>query len=72
MAEEMKETAGAAQSQAMELSDFEKLLNDEFKPKSEEASQAVQGAVKTLLSQAMENVALIQNDSIATIEGIIA
>ena len=46
MAEEMKETAGAAQSQAMELSDFEKLLNDEFKPKSEEASQAVQGAVK--------------------------
>ena len=56
MAEEKKElsTAGSLDA-SMEFSDFEKLLNEEFKPKSEEANQAVQGAVKTLLSQAMEN-----------------
>lgn len=72
MAEEMKDAAEAAQSQTMEMSDFEKLLNDEFKPKSEEAGQAVQGAVRTLLCQAMENVALIKSDAVSTIEGIIA
>lgn len=72
MAEEKKDVSISAESQMMEFSDFEKLLNEEFKPKSEEAGKAVQGAVKTLLTQAMENVSLIKNDSITTIEGIIA
>ncbi|MCR5084846.1 MAG: type VI secretion system contractile sheath large subunit [Succinivibrionaceae bacterium] len=56
----------------LELSDFEKLLNEEFKPKSEEASTAVQGAVKTLVSQALENASLVSGNAIKTIEGIIA
>ena len=73
MAEEKKElsTAGSLDA-SMEFSDFEKLLNEEFKPKSEEANQAVQGAVKTLLSQAMENANLIKGDVLNTVEGIIA
>ncbi|MDR0556813.1 MAG: type VI secretion system contractile sheath large subunit [Treponema sp.] len=58
--------------ETLELSDFESLLNHEFKPKSEEATSAVQGAVKTLVSQALENAALISNDTVKTIEGIIA
>ena len=73
MAEDKKElsTAGSLDA-SMEFSDFEKLLNEEFKPKSEEANQAVQGAVKTLLSQAMENANLIKGDVLNTVEGIIA
>ncbi|MDR2796526.1 MAG: type VI secretion system contractile sheath large subunit [Spirochaetaceae bacterium] len=58
--------------ETLEMSDFEALLNQEFKPKSEEATTAVQGAVKTLVNQAVENAALISNDTVKTIEGIIA
>lgn len=72
MSEEMKETAAESKQESISLSDFEQLLNKEFKPKSEEANIAVQGAVKTLISQAMENVALVKDDVITTIEGIIA
>lgn len=42
MAEELREQAGAgAAAASMELSDFDKLINEEFKPKSEEADRAV-------------------------------
>jgi type VI secretion system protein ImpC len=58
--------------ETLEMSDFENLLNQEFKPKSEEATSAVQGAVKTLVTQALENASLISNDTVKTIEGIIA
>ncbi|MGN1281792.1 MAG: type VI secretion system contractile sheath large subunit [Succinivibrio sp.] len=56
----------------MEVSDFEQLLNKEFKPKSEEADSAVKGAVKTLVQQALQNASLISDNSIKTIEGMIA
>lgn len=59
-------------AETLEMSDFEKLLNQEFKPKSEEANAAVQNAVKTLVGQALENAALVSDNSIKTIEGIIA
>ena len=59
-------------AETLEMSDFEKLLSQEFKPKTEEANTAVQGAVKTLVGQALENANLVSNDSIKTIEGIIA
>ena len=59
-------------AETLEMSDFEKLLSQEFKPKTEEASTAVQGAVKTLVGQALENANLVSTDSIKTIEGIIA
>jgi type VI secretion system protein ImpC len=58
--------------ETLEMSDFENLLNQEFKPKSEEATSAVQGAVKTLVTQALEHASLISNDTVKTIEGIIA
>ncbi len=59
-------------AETLEMSDFEKLLNQEFKPKSQEANAAVQTAVKTLVGQALENTALVSDNSIKTIEGIIA
>lgn len=62
----------APEFQTVEVSDFEKLLQQEFKPKSEEANVAVQKAVKTLVEQALENSVLVSNNSIKTIEGIIA
>jgi type VI secretion system protein ImpC len=59
-------------SENIELSDFEKLVNQEFKPQSDETQKSIQGAVKTLLGQALENVALVSGDTISTIQGIIA
>ncbi|MDR2096674.1 MAG: type VI secretion system contractile sheath large subunit [Treponema sp.] len=62
----------ALNAETLEMSEFEMLLNQEFKPKSEEAGSAVQGAVKTLVTQALENASLVSGDSLKTIEGIIA
>jgi type VI secretion system protein ImpC len=59
-------------AETIEMSDFEKLLGQEFKPKSDEANSAVQGAVKTLVAQALENTALVSNDAVKTIELIIS
>ncbi|MBO6259016.1 MAG: type VI secretion system contractile sheath large subunit [Succinivibrio sp.] len=59
-------------SESMEMSDFDKLLNQEFKPKSEEANQAVKGAVQTLVTQALQNATLISDNAVKTIEGIIS
>ena len=61
----------SAQS-TLEVNDFEALLNKEFKPKSEEANTAVKSAVNILVQQALQNASLISNDSIKTIEGMIA
>lgn len=65
------QVSAVSNEQPMELSEFEKLLSQEFKPKSEAANQAVQGAVKTLVSEALEHANLVSSDAVKTIEGII-
>ena len=55
MSEQLQQQQVAQNANTMELSDFDKLLNQEFKPKSEEADQAVKGAVRTLVGQALEH-----------------
>ena len=40
----------------MEASEFESLLQKEFKPKSDQAKQAVQNAVQTLAAQALQKL----------------
>lgn len=65
------QASAVSNEQPMELSEFEKLLSQEFKPKSEAANQAVQGAVKTLVSEALEHANLVSSDAVKTIEGII-
>lgn len=52
--------------------DFANLLQKEFRPKSDTAKTAVEEAVKTLAEQALANTALVSDDALRTIEGIIA
>src|SRR6267143_212328 len=57
---------------AAELDEFSALLKREFKPKSEEANEAVQRAVRTLAQQALLDPSLVSDDAVRTIEKIIA
>ena len=69
------ETNTAVQPQtgaAAELGDFGALLNKEFRPKSEQAQEAIQTAVKTLAAQALESAVVVSNDVVNTINAIIA
>lgn len=59
-------------TETLEVSDFEKLLSQEFKPKTEEVNSAVHNAVNTLVAQALEHTTLVSDNAIKTIEGIIA
>jgi type VI secretion system protein ImpC len=62
----------SAEAQTIEISEFEGLLQKEFKPKTDRAREAVQAAVQTLAAQALQQTALISDDAIRTIELIIA
>ena len=64
--------APAAGAVTQEMNDFASLLAREFKPKSDAARSAVEGAVQTLAQQALSNTQLISGDSLKTIDGMIA
>ncbi len=53
-------------------SEFESLLQKEFRPKSDQAKTAVEQAVKTLAEQALANTDLISDDALRSIESIVA
>src|SRR5499426_1379780 len=57
---------------ATEVSDFDSLLRKEFKPKTDEAKEAVERAVRTLAEQALSQTKLISADVVKSIEAIIA
>ena len=57
---------------AVEASDFASLLKKEFKPKTDEAKEAVEQAVRTLAEQALSQTTLIGSDVVKSIEAIIA
>ena len=59
-------------SEGMELSDFESLLQKEFKPKSERSREAVEDAVKTLAEQLLKDTVVVSDDVISTIQAMIA
>src|SRR5882672_2955384 len=56
----------------VETTDFDSLLRKEFKPKTDEAKEAVERAVRTLAEQALSQTTLISSDVVASIEAIIA
>ena len=56
----------------IETDGFSSLLKKEFKPKTDQAREAVENAVKTLAQQALENTVTMSSDAYATIQGIIA
>src|SRR3546814_910016 len=66
------EAQSPEQAVAVETGDFAALLNQEFKPKSDRARDAVEGAVRTLAEQALAHTGLVTDDSIRSIEAIVA
>ncbi len=56
----------------LEYDEFEKLLNKEFRPKTDEAKSAVQQAVKTLALQALDQTKLIGDDVVESIQAMVA
>ncbi|MEM7236940.1 MAG: type VI secretion system contractile sheath large subunit [Pseudomonadota bacterium] len=72
MAETENQVAEAEGAEAFGTSEFSSLLQKEFRPKSDQAKSAVEEAVKTLAQQALDNQALISDDALRSIEGIIA
>ena len=67
--ENLNTQAGAAATTAatLEPTELEALLNQEFKPKTEQAKTAVQEAVKTLAEQARGSAVVISDDVLVTI-----
>ena len=70
MAEAKQQQAG--QAGAIEASELDGLLKKEFRPKSDEAKDAVERAVRTLAEQALSQTTLIGADVVASIEAMIA
>ncbi len=62
----------AASTGTIESSEFDLLLKQEFKPKTDEAKEAVERAVRTLAEQALAQTKLISGDVVKSIEAIIA
>lgn len=59
--------------EAIAADDFQSLLNQEFKPKSESAETEVSTAVNTLAEEILKReTSIIQDDAVATINAIIA
>src|SRR5229473_1960770 len=56
----------------VEVTEFDSLLRKEFKPKTDEAKEAVERAVRTLAEQALSQTKLISSDVVKSIEAIIA
>src|SRR5580765_8312377 len=61
-----------SQTGAVEVTEFDSLLRKEFKPKTDEAKEAVERAVRTLAEQALSQTKLIGSDVVKSIEAIIA
>jgi len=72
MTETEKQALPEDQLETAPEGDFAALLQQEFKPRSDRAKEAVQDAVHTLAAQALEQTGLISDDAVRTIESIIA
>lgn len=69
---ELEKQGSALAGMTLEGNDFASLLKKEFKPKTEEARNAVEQAVQTLAQQALANATIISGDAIRSIEAMIA
>ncbi len=72
MADPNQQAQAQAAPQAVEVNEFEALLQKEFRPKTDHAREAVAQAVRTLASQALEATQLVSEDAVKSIEGMIA
>lgn len=71
MSEQLEKQAGGAAA-GLEQSELSALLNKEFKPKSDLVRSEVENAVKTLAAQALENTQLISDDTVKSLQAMIA
>jgi len=62
----------AAATETLEVGELDALLSREFKPKSDQAKEAVEQAVRTLAEQALVGTSTVSGDVISSIESIIA
>src|SRR5437870_1951751 len=67
-----QQESAQATTAAVGVTDFDSLLRKEFKPKTDEAKEAVERAVRTLAEQALAQTSLISSDVVRSIEAIIA
>src|SRR6187401_2040632 len=72
MADPKSQQQGTSEIGATDVSDFDSLLKKEFKPRTDEAKEAVERAVRTLAEQALSQTKLIGSDVVKSIEAIIA
>jgi type VI secretion system protein ImpC len=72
MADPKTQPDAPAATGTLEVSEFDALLKKEFKPKTDEAKEAVEQAVRTLAEQALSQTTLISTDVTKSIEAIIA
>src|SRR5499427_9204104 len=56
----------------VQVTEFDSLLRKEFKPKTDEAKEAVERAVRTLAEQALSQTKLVGTDVVKSIEAMIA
>ncbi len=59
-------------AQTGELNEFSTLLEREFKPRTPEALDAVQNAVRTLAEQALQDATIISTEALQSIEAMMA
>ncbi len=64
--------APATQVATAETSEFENLLSQQFRPKTDEARDAVKAAVQTLAAQALAGTGTISKDAVSSVQAIIA
>ncbi len=72
MAEAEAQQQQQAAAATLETSEFASLLQQEFKPKSDRAKEAVETAVQTLAQQALANATLVSDDVLRTVQAMIA
>jgi len=72
MTPEQQAAAAGAASGTVEMSEFSSLLQREFKPKSDEAKESIQHAVRTLAEQALTQANVVSDDALATIKSLIS
>src|SRR6267378_4128886 len=72
MADPKSQQQGPSTTGTIEANEFDFLLRKELKPKTDEAKEAVERAVRTLAEQALAQTSLIGSDVVKSIEAIIA
>jgi type VI secretion system protein ImpC len=72
MSTDPSQAEAQAESATIEASEFASLLQKEFRPKSDQAKEAVEAAVKTLAEQALAQTSLVSDDVLKSVEAIIA